>query len=283
VNRSEPLPYYARPWRIWRPLFAGLSHRDKALRLSVVLYTLLLLSPYLLTNHIAHSRAGGESPHAAQLDHPDSFRVSRQDERTVWDPKTLFVDKDGRFLDYQIPFIDWSILIYITIFAYYFLGPLSAPAGCRGRWEMLLLVQSVVLISLAANLFFLFLPAQTDLRWQVEEQLTSWLAPFYQAFHWLDRPFNSWPSLHVAQTMLVVFCVRRWWLAQNKKWQIYLLWPSWLLLALSVLTTKQHFMWDLLTGLLLGLCGWLFLLRPGLRCVRRAPGHLHPDILRRAA
>jgi membrane-associated phospholipid phosphatase len=43
------------------------------------------------------------------------------------------------------------------------------------------------------------------------------------------------------------------------------LWILWTTLALSALTTKQHFLWDVLTGFALGLTAWWFGLRPALR------------------
>lgn len=46
---------------------------------------------------------------------------------------------------------------------------------------------------------------------------------------------------------------------------MYLLWPAWLGLSISVLTTKQHFIWDAITGTLLGLAIWLGIMRPAYR------------------
>jgi hypothetical protein len=43
------------------------------------------------------------------------------------------------------------------------------------------------------------------------------------------------------------------------------LWILWTALAFSTLTTKQHFLWDALTGFALGLAGWWFGLRSALR------------------
>jgi membrane-associated phospholipid phosphatase len=95
------------------------------------------------------------------------------------------------------------------------------------------------------------------------------LGPFYASFHWLDRPFNSWPSLHVAQTFLAAIGMTHWWVREGRKLRIMALWVLWTALALSTLTTKQHFLWDALTGFALGLAGWWFGLRPALRHLSR--------------
>ncbi|MFP6901123.1 MAG: phosphatase PAP2 family protein [Opitutales bacterium] len=204
----------------------------------------LLLSPYLLTNWIAAAR-----------------------DVTTWDPKTLFVLADGTYLDHAIPFVDWSILIYCTIFAFYFVLPFSAPKNDTGRRELLISVQFIVLSSWLAYLVFLFFPAKVDLRWQVHEAQAAagWTAKLYAGFHWLDRPFNAWPCLHVSQTFLAAIAISRWWKARGLGLRVITLWILWITLTVSTLTTKQHFLWDALSGLGLGLATWWFGFRLALR------------------
>ena len=235
-----------RIWRIWTPLWKIRNQGDGSLfAWWTVLGMLLLLCPYLLTNWIA------------------SYR-----QVTVWDPKTLFILADGAYLDHTIPFIDWSILVYYTIFAFYVALPLSAPRNDAGRRELLIAVQFIALSSWLAYLAFLFCPAEIRLRFHpdVQEQMaTSWTAPLYGWFHWLDRPYNAWPSLHVTQTFLAAMAISRWWKARGLHLRMFTMWVLWASLTISTLTTKQHFLWDAISGLLLGLLTWWFGFRLAMR------------------
>ncbi len=233
-------------WRIWNPLWKIRNQGSGALFASWAVFgTLLLLSPYQLTNWIASAR-----------------------EVTVWNPKTIFVLADGTYLDHAIPFVDWSILIYYTIFAFYVALPFSAPKNDVGRRELLVAIQFIALASWLAYVVFLFFPAEIRLRYHpdVQEQMaTSWAAPLYGWFHWLDRPYNAWPSLHVTQTFLAAMAISRWWKARGLHLRIIAMWVLWTALTISTLTTKQHFLWDALSGLTLGLVTWWFGFRLAMR------------------
>jgi membrane-associated phospholipid phosphatase len=238
-------PVGARVWKIWSPLWKLRNHREGRLFPPLAtLGMLVLLSPYQLTNWIA------------------SFRGV-----TIWDPKSVFVLADGRYLDHVIPFVPWTIFVYYTIFLFYLALPFAAPKTKDGHRELLVTIQFIALASWFAYVVFLLFPAQVDLRKQALSlgATEGSLGSFYAGFHWLDRPFNSWPSLHVAQTFLAAIGMTHWWARDGRKLRIIALWILWTALALSTLTTKQHFLWDALTGVALGLAGWWFGLRPTLR------------------
>ena len=112
--------------------------------------------------------------------------------------------------------------------------------------------------------FFAVLPADIDLRWQLGE-MQGLYGFLYKAFHTLDEPFNAWPCLHIAQSFVMASALARWWLQRNWTVAVWLLWPAWLGLCVSVMTTKQHFIWDTITGTLLGIGVWAWLMRPGYR------------------
>ena len=264
------LPWSSRVWRLWAPLWENRNRRGPHFFSGfVTLLTLVLLSPYLIANRLAADGEHASSPPVSVVDARDSLQQSQQDARTVWDPKSVFVDSEGRFLDYQVPFIGWTILIYYTIFVYYFLGPFSAPRTDRGRLELLLMTQSLIATCWVAFMIFIICPAEIDLRWQVEESdvFSGWAGVFYNQFYWLDRPFNSWPSLHVAQSFIIAVGVTRWWRAKGRRVAVILLWLAWTGLALSILTTKQHFIWDLITGTALGVVSWRLILTPAFRAI----------------
>lgn len=225
-------------WKLWTPLWTR-RHRweGRLFPVLVVVGVLLLLSPYLLTNLVASVRGV-----------------------TVWDPKTVFRLSDGTFLDHAIPFVGWSIFLYGSNILFYVALPFAAPRTDRGRHELLIISQSIVLASWLAFVIFLLSPARVDLRCQVIEAggTRGWLGLLYTGFHWLDLPYNSWPSLHVTQTFLAAMGLTRWWTERRLKLRVLILWILWGGLVLSTLTTKQHFLWDVVTGLALGLVAWWF-------------------------
>jgi membrane-associated phospholipid phosphatase len=70
----------------------------------------------------------------------------------------------------------------------------------------------------------------------------------------IDTPGNCCPSLHVSSCYLSSFIFLD---EQRGKFPFFFIWAT--LIALSTLTTKQHYVIDLVTGLLLALiCYWFF-------------------------
>ncbi len=270
TDLASRLPWSSRVWRLWNPLWVNRNKRGRHFFAGfVTLLTLVLLSPYLIANRLAADGEHASTPTAAVIESRQSLTESQQDDRTMWDPKSLFVDSAGRFVDYQVPFIGWTILIYYTIFAYYLLGPFSAPRNDRGRLELLLMTQALIATCWVAFVIFIICPAEIDLRWQVEESdvFSSWAGVFYSQFYWLDRPLTSSPSLHVAQSFIIAVGVARRWRAKGRRFAVVGLWLAWIALAISIITTKQHFIWDLITGTALGIISWRLILAPAFRAI----------------
>lgn len=269
----KPIPFGARFWRLWRPVWR-FRHKANGLYfpfLLICLGSLLVAAPYMVANRLAaaadHTAISEETKSQRH-----SLQVSQQDERTAWDPKSLFRDSEERYLDYKIPFIDWTGFFYSLLYVFY-LGFYAAQKTNRGRSESLVTAQAWVLSTLIACLFFALLPAEVDLRWQLVDAggLDGSYAIFYQAVHAVDQPFNAWPCLHIATSFIFAVALTRWWFQRGCNWAVYLLWPVWLGLFISVLTTKQHLIWDAITGTLLGLAIWLSVMRPGFRYLDSVP------------
>ena len=107
-------------------------------------------------------------------------------------------------------------------------------------------------------LIFLILPVEVDLRLEVngDDLLTTLLT----LVHSVDQPYNAWPSLHVAHSLCVVLCVPL--VYKINKVAHASLWIAWVLLTLSTLTTQQHFLFDVVTGILFALIVHHRLIRP---------------------
>ena len=196
------IPFGARFWRLWRPVWR-LRHKANGFLFPALLlfWVLLLISPYIVINRIAawaeHTPVQEES-----IPPEKKLKESRQDQRTAWDPKSLFRDSEGQFLDYKIPAIDWTIWFYLSLFGYY-CAFFAAQKNDRGRAESLVMAQAWVVSSWIAYPIFALLPADIDLRWQLNmEQMTPLYQFLFKAFHTLDEPFNAWPCLHIAQSFV---------------------------------------------------------------------------------
>lgn len=75
------------------------------------------------------------------------------------------------------------------------------------------------------------------------------------AYRWLvsiDTPANCLPSGHITSPVVGCWALSR----EHPKHRIWI-WPSLLLLSLTILTTKQHYVWDLPAGMLSACLGIL--------------------------
>lgn len=143
-------------------------------------------------------------------------------------------------LDESIPFLPWTIWFYLPLFVVTFHYGVWAIKTRR------VFVRTVVSLALAWVLCYpLFWWFPTAYPRQVapnDGSLTNALLTGLQAF---DPPTNTFPSLHVADMGCVALGVWR----DNKR-RGALAGAMALLPALSILTTKQHFVADMLAGAL---------------------------------
>lgn len=183
---------------------------------------------------------------------------------TVWDPKQVFTLADGTFLDRHIPVVPWSVHVYNTLVLFYWLPACVMPANAASRQQLTLLMKTLVGVVCFACIFFVLFPAHVDMRDQVQAALaqagTSSIDRYaFAAVHLLDTPYNSWPCLHIAQPILICGTISYWhWCKYPAR--IICLWIFCALLGASILTTKQHFIWDVITGTLLGAVALFWLL-----------------------
>jgi membrane-associated phospholipid phosphatase len=143
--------------------------------------------------------------------------------------------------EHRIPFVAWTIVPYLSIGVFFVLSFFvkSEPAELRRHMFRLLLVLLVAVICYA-----LF-----PLRFTFDRPLIDGVfGPLYQALVWFDRPYNRAPSLHIA--VLVLLWAR--FTPCRQAWQSLCLHAWFGLIAVSVLTTYQHHVIDVLAGFTLG-------------------------------
>ncbi|MCC6907102.1 MAG: phosphatase PAP2 family protein [Phycisphaerales bacterium] len=137
----------------------------------------------------------------------------------------------------RLPFIQPFIVPYMSIDALFLL----APFLCRTRRELKIHGVRILAITAIAGVCFLLLPLQlADVRPDLTG-VTGWSFELLKSF---DRPFNMCPSLHVAYAIVLWELYRRraggWLLAVVNIWFV--------LIVVSVLFVRQHYLVDALAG-----------------------------------
>ncbi len=171
-------------------------------------------------------------------------------------------------LDIDIPFLAWMIIPYLTLYLYY---PAAAWLGSKNEimWRQNVVFHQMMLLTCwGVNAIFILLPVEIDLRHLIHGiEGTMWESSF-AAMHAIDTPWNSWPSLHIVQSMQVVLVLRYWYPPSTTRLRIAhaLLLIMWILLVISTMTIKQHYVWDVATAMLLAGLGWVYWMKP---CLER--------------
>ena len=132
--------------------------------------------------------------------------------------------------------------------------------------EVIIFHQILLILTIMIFGIFLILPAEVDLRGSVlDTDLGIWHT-WFELLYGVDNPWNAWPSLHVVQSMLIVLIIHRWFSNDGRKAIMLLgaLWFAWALLVISITTTKQHYVWDAISALIVGFLAWRYWIAPAL-------------------
>lgn len=174
---------------------------------------------------------------------------------TVWDPEIG--------MDREFPVVNWMILPYTLLYLFYPATLLLCPSDDRGHAELAVGMQTLIMVTAFCCVIFLLLPAEIDMRDQIDwDSLNGWESVLFEFIHFSDNPWNAWPSLHIVHSYLLarlmtVWASRR--AAESSAWNLFLvvLWIEWVLLCISILTTKQHYLFDLVTGIAVAQLAWM--------------------------
>jgi len=154
-------------------------------------------------------------------------------------------------LDDAIPFWPWTTWCYLPFYAGVFI---IAAAGFKRRALFNRAVLAVMVVMAVGALGHIFIRAEYP-RPILHPPYPSISAAFMAAVQGIDPPGNVFPSLHVAHTtMLSLLLIKD----RPRLGLVTLVMAT--ALALSTLTTKQHFLADVLSGYALAFFGrWLAL------------------------
>ena len=234
---------FFQPWAIWKPIWRlQLRTKPLALPISIFLISSTYISVcYFLTNNFAE-----------------------------WRNFTIF--NSSSMLDDHIPFIRDSIYIYSTWYFLFMLVAISIPLNKKGLMECIFIYQSLILIASFCFMAFILMPIKIDTRNGLDIG-TGLEATLYEILYLADPPYNSWPSIHVSFSILFCWSIIRGLklnqgiirfpkslmnnnLIKNRIIPIFF-WTLCVLISISTMTTKQHYLFDFITGIMLGISGIL--------------------------
>ena len=148
-------------------------------------------------------------------------------------------------LDLAIPFLPWTVSIYVGTFLYWLLATVAILRGGKDNAFRFLCAHMVSL--LAALLFFLLLPTTNTRPILQGHGLWEWGMGLVYA---LDSPDNLFPSLHCELSWLCCRCLGQTQEVSKFRKRAALVFT--LLVFVSTLTTKQHILMDVVGGWLIG-------------------------------
>ena len=141
------------------------------------------------------------------------------------------------FIDDNVPFLVWTVIPYFIL-----IGGMYLPIFINNKK---IFYQSLIALTIAVCLnysIFFFWPTIIErppipLGNTISEQLYRWLLS-------IDGPANCFPSGHITSPGIGI-----WFLTRDKPQHKLIYFPLFVLCSLTVLTTKQHYAWDILGGL----------------------------------
>ena len=165
-------------------------------------------------------------------------------------------------IDWDLPYLPLFVLPYYSFYLYF---PIVAWIAAHEsvRKQGLLFFQRMLALTWFCCIMFLLFPSEIRLRSQAVGA-EGVLGVLMDELHQADAPYNSWPSIHVLQALLVVLFLR-YALIKRGLWSTMLAVFSWLacgLLVVSTVLIKQHYVFDMLSSMAIVAVAWRWWIRP---------------------
>jgi len=153
-------------------------------------------------------------------------------------------------IDNQVPFMPGSVWTYISMYAILPLGYFLL----KDLRNLNMLVWAYLILQTVSNFVFFMWPTTypRDLYPLSQMAIEPVTYHVFKILRSIDDPSNCLPSLHVSSVYLVSFAFLT---EQKEKFPIFFIWAT--AIAISTLTTKQHYIWDVGTGLCLSFSTFL--------------------------
>jgi membrane-associated phospholipid phosphatase len=151
--------------------------------------------------------------------------------------------------EHKIAFVPIMIIPYMSIDLFF----VAAPYVCRDRVELATLARRIAFVIVVAGICFLIMPLRLTF---TKPEVDGWLGVIFTTFCEMDKPFNLFPSLHIAlQTILMAHYARH---STGVLRLALLIWFAFI--GASTVMTFQHHLVDVAGGLVLGIAS-LYLFR----------------------
>ncbi len=169
----------------------------------------------------------------------------------IFEPKLLPLTPIDDFFGFH----PWTVWIYISD---YFL--MFAPPFFIKKREVAGRLIKAVVMNFVLHFPIFFLIPTTMIRpplptLPIEQNLTNAVFHFIRL---IDTPVNCFPSQHVSLCFVMATVFLNY---KKKIGVLFLVWAA--LISLSTMTTKQHYMWDVLGGLAVAFIIYVFVFRRG--------------------
>ena len=163
----------------------------------------------------------------------------------------LSIDRDLHpvYFDWEIevPLISWAIIPYIS-----FNLLIILPYTLLTKYEIKHLSLAFMTCTIVAGIIFALTPGELGFKRVIPNDM---FGSFYAQLFILDRPYNLFPSLHVAYTTLFyIICKNK--IKHQALKALLLFWIS--LVIMSTILTHQHHLFDVITGILLALTAYQY-------------------------
>lgn len=152
-------------------------------------------------------------------------------------------------LDLAMPFWPWTVFLYLSDYALIFV----AFQGCQTRRSAdRFLVTELVVIGLCALMHWTWPVAFPRELYPLPADLSPAPAHAMELLRAFDAETSCLPSLHVAGAVVAPLLISR---EQPRAFPWLLAWSAGV--AISTMTTKQHYLIDVLAGVALAVLAWL--------------------------
>jgi membrane-associated phospholipid phosphatase len=167
------------------------------------------------------------------------------------------------WVDRMTPFMPNSIWIYLSEYAFF----TTIYMVSRDMVNLNKFLYSFLILQVTSVTIFWLWPTTypRDL-FPLPQDLNAWSYYAFSSLRGADNPASCCPSLHVSSVFLCAFIYLD---EQREKFPFFIIWAA--AIAVSTLTTKQHYLIDVVAGLLMAaLHYWFFHKMVNYRDVRRA-------------
>jgi membrane-associated phospholipid phosphatase len=153
------------------------------------------------------------------------------------------------WIDRNTPFLPWTLWIYVSEY-YLFLIVYLLVRNLENVAKYVYSFMAVQTISIV--IFIVFPIAYPRENFPLPADLDPATRFVFENLRFMDSPRNCLPSLHVSSCYLSAFMFLN---EQRRKFLFFFAWAT--LVAISTLTTKQHYLIDVITGFSLAVVAFL--------------------------